>query len=219
MSTRTVVTDLIWLSFDPRTGVALAPDGVLDVAVAGALVADLALRERIDLVDGSITVTDASPVGTTVLDDALHAIAAAGSTTPPQVITRLTSTAGRVRADEVAAAVTAGVLEHRTRKRLRLFTTHQWLPVPGQAAAEVAREVEAAISTPGATLRPHVATVIAVLDATRMAHRRFPSADPGQIATATTGSWADAALRAATRQIQVAITAAITVATTAAVTS
>jgi hypothetical protein len=68
-----IADELLLLAYDDD-GTAVAGSPALDYALAGAVLADLALDGRIDLVDRRVSVTDATPLGDPVLDVALARI-------------------------------------------------------------------------------------------------------------------------------------------------
>jgi hypothetical protein len=68
-----IADELLLLAYDDD-GIAMASSPALDYALAGAVLADLALDGRIDLVDRRVSVTDATPLGDPVLDAGLARI-------------------------------------------------------------------------------------------------------------------------------------------------
>ena len=60
------------------------PSAYLDLGLGGALLLDLALRGRLALVDGQVAVVGRAPVGDTLLDDALTAVAGTAKPHPPE---------------------------------------------------------------------------------------------------------------------------------------
>ncbi len=213
-----VAERFILLALDPSTGEPLTQAGFADVAIAGAFLADLSLRDRIAISDDSVVVTDDSPTGSTALDACITTIGEkprdAGA-----LITAFCPIAHRRRDEVFVEAEQAGLVEHLTRRHLWLYTTHRYKPVAGSSLVHLFAEVQRAITSPGVSMTPEIGALIAVLDAAQIATRRFPGADQQQIEAARTGAWAQSAVRSATEQIQLAVMVALTAATTAATTA
>jgi len=69
-----IAEDLFLLALDEQKGI-VATSGVLQYGLVGAVLADLALANRLDLGDKKVVVLDTAPVNDPVLDAALAAIA------------------------------------------------------------------------------------------------------------------------------------------------
>jgi len=77
--------DLFLLSINDATGELIgATQSYLPYGLAGAILAELALQRKVQVADKRLTVTDASPTGDGLLDDALAAIA---QSTKPRKLT------------------------------------------------------------------------------------------------------------------------------------
>lgn len=63
--------------------------GYADLAVAGALLAELALRERVELADGRLAMVDTTPTGDDLLDEALRRFAERVGKKPKNVLQRV----------------------------------------------------------------------------------------------------------------------------------
>ncbi|KQS00665.1 hypothetical protein ASG12_07310 [Williamsia sp. Leaf354] len=213
-----VAERFILLALDPSTGEPLTQAGFADVAISGAFLADLALRDRITLTDDTITVIDDSPTGNATLDTCIATIAEKKSRDAGALITAFCPIAHRRRDEVFVEAEQAGLVEHLTRRHLWIYTTHRYKPVAGSTLVHLSAEVDRTITSPGASMTPEIGALIAVLDAAQIATRRFPGADPQQIEAARTGAWAQSAVRSATTQIQLAVMVAVMAATTAATT-
>ncbi|MCX6470710.1 MAG: GPP34 family phosphoprotein, partial [Corynebacteriales bacterium] len=122
-----VAERFILLALDPSTGEPLTQAGFADVAIAGAFLADLSLRDRIAISDDTVVVTDDSPTGSTALDACITTIGEkprdAGA-----LITAFCPIAHRRRDEVFVEAEQAGLVEHLTRRHLWLYTTHRYKP-------------------------------------------------------------------------------------------
>jgi Golgi phosphoprotein 3 GPP34 len=75
--------DLYLLADDPATGRPLIDVAHLDLGLGGALLLDLALRQRIALADEQVVLTHEGPTGEPLLDRALTAVAVPGRSHGP----------------------------------------------------------------------------------------------------------------------------------------
>jgi Golgi phosphoprotein 3 (GPP34) len=75
METLTLADELALLAYDDE-GAASLGTPALDYGLAGGLLIELALAERVDIVDDRLVLTDATPLGHPVLDRALAQIGA-----------------------------------------------------------------------------------------------------------------------------------------------
>lgn len=106
--------------------------GTRELAMAGALLAQLATLERLSLAGGRITVVDATPTGDDLLDEALTRFAARKGQAPAEVLDEV----GQGLPELVLARMArAELMQERTTRvlGLRMFST--WHPVdPAQQA-------------------------------------------------------------------------------------
>lgn len=133
------VEDILLLSLDDNTG-ALLPLPVmgLDYALAGALLADLALANRIDTDPNQLVVIDHAPTGDPLLDRALGTI----TTSPaPQPVSHWLGVFASERATLERAAlerlVARGILRQEEKKFLWVFGLRRYPTVDNQERTEV----------------------------------------------------------------------------------
>lgn len=137
--TLTFVEDILLLSLDDNTG-ALLPLPVmgLDYALAGALLCDLALANRIDTDPRQLVVLDRSPTGDPLLDRALGVIAAASA---PQSVQHWLGVFASDRATLERAAlerlVARGILRQEEKKFLWVFGLRRYPTVDNHERVEV----------------------------------------------------------------------------------
>jgi Golgi phosphoprotein 3 (GPP34) len=215
--------ELLLLALDDERGKVVVAE--LDKGLAGAVLIELALLERIrvaekgeDVRAGRLVLKPGAAPGHPVLDDALRLLSAKEGRKPKDVLGIL---AKGLRERLELLLVDAGVLRRETRKVLGFFPIER-LPAQDSTHETTVRERIAAALDGG---RPddRTAALIALLSALnavttvfdvpdrRVARRRAKEIAEGQ--------WAAAAVRKAVQEVYAATMAAVTVATTAATTS
>jgi hypothetical protein len=204
-------------------GTTSTASGSLDLGLAAGVLVELALAERIDVVDGKVIVTNPAPTGQPIFDRALAAIAAKGKPAKPKnVLGRLT----KGLRDEVAGRlVEAGILRREKDKVLWIFPRTK-LPAasgvqPVQETEARARLRAAVLGTAGVDER--TGALASLVQALRLEKEALPELDAKQVKQRlkeiSQGQWSGAAVRAAIQEIEAATMVAITAATTAATTS
>ncbi len=122
--------DVLLLLTDDATGKSLVDSTRLDLALAGALLVDLIEQGRVDISEagkgikpGRVVVSDPTPTGDPLLDDALRRIAAARPVKPEYLLSRL----GKgVRSELLARLAQRGVLRAEEGRILGIFPTRSW---------------------------------------------------------------------------------------------
>ncbi|WP_052720792.1 GOLPH3/VPS74 family protein [Actinoplanes rectilineatus] len=118
-------------------GIARGTRGMLDYGIGGALVAELLLTERITVPEKKTVVSDASPTGSAVLDEALLLIAAKdGKRQPHEWIYTL---GRKLRPRVLDSLVEAGILQRQQEKVLLVVPVTRY-PTPD--GAEPAAETD-----------------------------------------------------------------------------
>jgi len=130
MDSSTLRDDLYLLAHDDA-GKPLAHRTTLSIGLASALLADLALAGRIDLIDGRVVVSDPGPVGEQFADRAVQAVLSLRNRHTPQTwIGWLAEDAyERVR----GALLASGTLNRTTVRRLGLIPTTRFRPTNQEA--------------------------------------------------------------------------------------
>lgn len=227
MDTLTLAEELLLLAHGD-TGRRIADSTALPVGVAGSLLAELALAERLDLDDTVVAVRDRAPIGDPELDQALARIAAEPKPRKPEWwIDKLGKPNGNgvpALSQRLLGRLTErGILRATRHRVLGLFPTTRYAeldPGPGQEIRSRLYE-----SLNGATPAPRTAALVALIDACDLAPKLFP--DLGKKALKqrareiTDGEWAGAATRKVIQNIRAAAaaSAAVTAATAASVAS
>ncbi|WJX99853.1 GPP34 family phosphoprotein [Curtobacterium sp. 458] len=202
----------------------LEPDGrkatdvqTLDLGLAGAVLADLALRGSVSLRDGLVTVVDGSATGDNVLDETVGTIAASGTSRKAKSwVQRLGK---RPLRDAVLAGLTErGLLSVEQGKALGIFPTTKYPERDGGPEALV-RSAIADVLARRSEPTPFAAAVIGLLDATSTLRKQFGKVDRDLVTEITSGAWASPAVKAVLEEIQMAAILATVAASTAATTS
>jgi hypothetical protein len=141
------VEEITLLALDDATGTRLPVSALaLDYALAGALLCELSLLNRLDTDPAHLTVISAEPTGDTMLDEALALIAAAGQPSP--VSRWLGFFAARARGLQQAAydrLVARGILRCEKAVFLWVHGTRRYPTVDHRERAEVRTRLAALI--------------------------------------------------------------------------
>ncbi|TSD11774.1 GPP34 family phosphoprotein [Curtobacterium sp. KBS0715] len=195
-----------------------ALDGsTLDTGLAGAVLADLALRGAVSLQDGLVTVVNGAATGDPVLDGVVGSIAAAGA---PRKAKWWVSRLGKrqLRDDVFAGLVERGVISIEQGKVLGLFPTTKH-PERDGAPEALLRSGIGDVLAGRAGPTPFSAAVIGLLDATYTLRKQFGAVDKDLVKQITSGSWASPAVKAVLEEIEAATMVVIMAATMATTTS
>jgi Golgi phosphoprotein 3 (GPP34) len=202
--------DLVLLGLNPSGRVAGSSPG-FDFALAGAVLLDLVLAERIDVVDKRIAVLDATPLGDPVLDEAVAAIAAGRPRRAKDWIRRLSR---GLRKRVLAGLVRDGLVRMRPVHVLRIFPAVRY-PVTDPAVVTRLRQGLDTAVRGGGTVAPRAAALCSLLAPAGLDRRLFPDVGRRELRKRldeiSRGNWASDAVKAAVREVQAA-TAAIAVA-------
>lgn len=169
-----IAEDLLLLLTADDTG-RLAADGTsTDLAPGGALLAELALAQRVDIAgpdervrEGRLVVRDAGPTGDGVLDDALATVVDKEGRKPQSVVAAFGERA-RVRLYERLAE--AGLVRAEADRILGVIPIHRW---PADDAGHEA-EVRAGLGTAlrdGMTTDARTRALVSLLHALRAVHK------------------------------------------------
>lgn len=211
MSAVTLAAELALLSYDDA-GTNRLGTPKLDYGLAGAVLLELALAGRVEVIDGKVVVVDPGPVGSPLLDDLLGRIARDDKRRKPKDwITRLTKGLRERVLDDL---VDAGVLRRDADRVLAIFPRTRYPSTTGaQPAVEtVARQrLIAAISTDG-PVEPRTAALVGLVQAVGLHQQLFRDLPRDQVKRRlkeiSEGNWASAAVRRAIEELQVALMAA-----------
>ena len=130
---------LLLLDDDGRFGG--VPDWSINHALAGGVLMDLALENRIDTDLSSLILLDPAPVGDSLLDPTLSDIAAGEARDARYWVEHTAARADEIRDEALSRLVAAGILERRTSKTLWVFASTRYLAVDERVEREVKRRV------------------------------------------------------------------------------
>ena len=121
------------------------PNWSLDYAMAGGVLMDLALENRIDTDLEQLALVDASPVGDSLLDPTLADIAAMENHNARFWIERTAGRAGAIREEAISRLITLGILEARDDRFLWVFRSRRYPIIDGKADREVKLRIMGAL--------------------------------------------------------------------------
>ena len=203
-----IAEDLLLLLTADDTGKLAADSTNTDMALGGALLAELALTERVDIAgpdervrEGRLVVRDASPTGDSVLDDALATVGHKEGKKPQSVVAALGKRT-RVRLYERLAE--AGMLRAEEGRILGIFPTHRWPAEHADHEAAVRASLVTALRH-GVTTDARTGALVSLLLALNAVHK---AVDPESVGLSkrelnasakriAEGDWAAKAVRSA----------------------
>ncbi|WP_249715077.1 GOLPH3/VPS74 family protein [Rhizomonospora bruguierae] len=219
----TLADELLLISYDDA-GVPQAATLPLDYGLAGALLIDLALAGRVDVVDGRVVVTNPAPTGVPLLDSALERVGGEGRKRTPQDCVRLLSRGLRERA--LDRLVEANILRRDQDRVLWIIPRTIYPSTTGtEPAAETAARHRLRTALDRGTADARTAALAALVRAVGLEKTIAPDRPVRQtrerLGELAQGNWAAEAVRRAVQEMQAAIIAvgAATAATAAAVTA
>lgn len=211
----TLTEDLVLVLLDPGTGRAVVDSTSFDRAIGGALLLDLATRERItadgDGARARLSVADAAPTGEPLLDTALERL-----DEPVRAQKAVERLARGTRTPVLERLAEQGLVRRERSRLIGLLPITTW--TPGDAAKELRARV-AAVLRDGAQPDQHVAMLISLVHAVKAEHkvvegpRRQLRSRAAEVAD---GEWAGHAVRKAVQAVQTSIMAAVSASSAAA---
>ena len=207
----------------------IAPDGRrstdgqrLDLGLAGAALADLALRGAITLEGGRVGIATGTPTGDAALDGVLEQVRSVFSVsgTPRKAKWWVQRLGKRPLRDAVLAGlVQRDIITEEQRTTLVLFTTTRH-PERDGGPESLVRAGIADVLAQRVQPSPYLAALIGLLDATNTLRDQFGRVDKSVVRSISEGEWASPAVRAVLADIQsAAVSAGVMAATTAATTT
>ena len=113
------------------------PGIALDNALAGSVLMDLALENRIDTDPERLILIDSTPVGDSLLDPTLAAIAAGQQRDARYWVGQTAQRASEIREEALARLVERGILERHEGRFLWVFRSRRYPVIDGRAEREV----------------------------------------------------------------------------------
>lgn len=221
MSNLTLAEELILLVYNDEGSAELGNPG-RDHGLGGALLMELALAGRVDVLDRKVTVLDPIPTGQPLLDAALAQIQQEGRPrSPTDWINRLGSGLTERVLDGL---VDAGVLRRESDRVLWVIPRTRYpspYGVEPPVETGIRRHLDAAIALDG-PVEPRVAALCGLIKAVGLERKVFRDQPRDRVkerlATITEGDWASKATKRAIEETQAVLTAVTTatmIATTA----
>lgn len=128
---------ILLLLHDEDGGFLRVPEWSLRYALAGSVLMDLALENRIDTDLEKLILVDATPVGDSLLDPTLADIEAGEERDARFWVERTAENADSIREDALSRLVSSGVLEPRDDRFLWVFRSRRYPTIDGNVEREV----------------------------------------------------------------------------------
>jgi hypothetical protein len=213
----TLPEELLLIAYNDTTGRQESGIAELGCGLAGAVLVELALPGRVDIVEEHVRAVDTTPTGDSVLDTVLQRIATEKKPRKPDWwVGKLNS---GIQDSLLDRLVDRGVLSRQRRKVLGLFPVRRY-PTLDAGVESAARSRLQSVVVHGTQPDARTAALAALLDACGLARRTFPDIDHKQLKARmkelSEGQWTSDAVRKAIQSIHAGVAAA-TVASTAAV--
>ncbi|PZS20624.1 MAG: GPP34 family phosphoprotein [Pseudonocardiales bacterium] len=198
--------ELLLVAYDDVTGRALSGEAELDCGLAGAVLVELALAGRIDVVNGKVAVLSSAPGGEPVIDSVLARIAAERKGHKPQWwVAKLRR---GLRAGLLVRLTERGVLRMHRHRVLGIFAVRRYPALDGRLKSDARARLELAVVR-GARPDIRTAALASLLNACGLARRTFPELGRRELKARMEGidegQWASTAVRKAIQSIHSAV--------------
>jgi hypothetical protein len=139
----TCAEELLLLAHDEKSGhFANIQDLLMNTAIAGAVLMDLAILNRVDTDVSALVVLDRSPTGEKLLDQALAALATLpAKTTTIDGLDLLRKQGATLERMAIARLIERGILRERDGRVLWVFETRRYPLIDGKELQEVKRRI------------------------------------------------------------------------------
>ena len=128
---------ILLLLHDDDGRFARVPTWSVDYAIAGGVLMDLAMEDRIDTDLENLILLDATPVGDNLLDPTLAYVAAGEKRDARYWVERTAEQADKIREEALSRLVAHGILERQDDRFLWVFRSRRYPTVEGTAEREV----------------------------------------------------------------------------------
>lgn len=218
-----IAEDLLLLLTDDQDGKFAVDGTALNLALAGACVVELAMRQRVDVAGpaesvrkGRLVVRDETRVGDSLLDNVLDTCADREGAKPQDVLGKIGK---HVREALLYRLVERGILRREEGRVLGIFPITRWPAVDSEHEHEVLERLEAAL-VHGEEPDRRTAALAALMSAVDAAHKVVPAPDRKAVKKRAKeireSEWAADAVGKAVEAVQAAIVASIAAAAVAA---
>jgi hypothetical protein len=207
-----IAEDLLLLLTDDHTGKLAVAANRVDLALAGAMLVDLALAGRVEVTDnGRLLVIDRSPMSDELLEKALAEVDRKHGKKPKDVLRAL---GDGLRASLYARLAGRGLVRHADTRLLGIFPSSAWPAAEVTHESTVRMDLEHALRV--GVAEPRISALISLISALDAVTRIF---DPWAVGmdgeelkanaeAIADGDWASEAVRKAVREMLAAIIAA-----------
>jgi Golgi phosphoprotein 3 (GPP34) len=211
-----IVEDLLQLMLDDASGALVADGTRVDYGLAGAVLVELALLERVVVEPAkrpanSVVRVVGGPTGEPVLDQVLARIAEK----PRKAASLVPRLSRGLRGAVIEGLVARGALREQKGRLLGIFPTRRWPAVDTTSQDAVRRRLHEVL-VQGLTPDPRTAALVSLLSAMDRAPQVVAAPDRAarklvaqRAAAIGQGEWASAAVRSAVQAAQAATTAGI----------
>jgi Golgi phosphoprotein 3 (GPP34) len=215
--TLSLAEELLLLAFDDESGKQTVSGDYLDAGLGGAQLLELALAERVDVLDDRVVVANPTPLNDPVLDQALSRIGGEQKLRKPQWwVTRLGKDLRDLLLDRL---VERGLLRREEGNVLWVFSRDRFPAASSTAESDARSRLHAAVAL-GQPPEPRTAALASLVRATRMDGKVFPDVDrrtrKQRLEEISRGNWAGDAVKRAVDAIDSAMMAAVVAASTGA---
>jgi hypothetical protein len=211
--TLTIAEEVLLLAYREDTGKPIIGSMELDCALAGALLAELAVRGRVGFDGKKLRVENGSPLGDEELDATLsRIIGEAGRHDASWWVGKLRM--GRLRKRLLTRLAARGVLSEQEGKILGIFPTTRYPELDPRHEQGVRERVRNVLT--GAEPDERTAVLFAVMHAAKLDRKAFPGAPKDRVKEIAQGQWTGEAVRKTIASVHAAVVAATTAATVAA---
>ena len=204
--------ELALLAYDDEGDPVINGPG-LDFGLAGAVLLELALSGRLDVVDGRLSLTGLGLPGDPVLDAVVTQIADRKDRPEPEAA--IIELRKGLRERVLDQLVQAGMLRRERNRVLRVFSRTRYPSTSAEqspAEVEVRERLNAAVSEDG-SVDGRTAALCALIRAVKLEREVFPGIPEDQLqarlAAMSEGAWAAEAVMQAVHDVQAAIVAAL----------
>ncbi len=157
------------------------PSWSTDRAMAGAVLMDLALENRIDTDPENLVLIDATPVGDSLLDPTLADIEAGDQRDARYWVEHTAKKGEQIREEALSRLVSAGILEQHDDRFLWVFRSRRYPLVDGQAEREVKLRIMEVLFSDQIPA-PRDVVIIALADACGIFRELLPKRELQQVA-------------------------------------
>ncbi|MFD7614431.1 GPP34 family phosphoprotein [Streptomyces sp. NPDC059828] len=215
----TLAEEVALLSLDDESGAARERQSA-GWAVAGGILLELVMAERVAVADGRLSITDTTPTGVPLLDKRLELLITWAKRGGKRRVTDwLTKDQSKAVSATVESLCARGLVVEERRKALGIFPLRRYPEADGTVERELRARL-AAVVLEGAEPDVRTSGLVALLQGAKLYGLAFPdlpkkTVEPRMTEIAS-GQWAGDSLREAIRNMQaamVAITATVVVTT------